>query len=68
MTDNEYNDAINLKEFENLLERYSVALLNGDKEAEEMYYGKIVSQYISASATIIKRALGNERVERGEIG
>lgn len=68
MTNNEYNDVINLKEFENLLERYSVALLNGNKEAEEMYYGKIIAQYIRASTTVIKRALGNERVERGEIG
>lgn len=68
MTDNEYNDVINLKEFENLLERYSVALLNGDKEAEEMYYGKVIAQYISASATVIKRTLGNEKSERGEIG
>ena len=68
MTNNEYNDVINLREFENLLERYSIALLNGNKEAEEMYYGKIIAQYIRASTTVIKRALGNENVERGEIG
>lgn len=60
MTKDEFNDIIKLKKFEELLEKYSIALLNGERDKEEAYYNLIISQYILVATTPIKMALGNK--------